>query len=329
MIHVIATDEAGYGPNLGPLVISGTVWRVERASPDNRPPLDFPALAREFAPIGDSPDSRVTLFGDSKRLYSPGGGLAALERGVLASLRLVDAVPPPTAWPTSWRSLLARCDPSCAGWLAEVPWYATFDCPLPIDLTSAEVAPATAQLRAALGLTGTDLVAVESRIVCAQSFNCGVARWGNKATALSLWTLELVARLTAHAGDGPLLIACDKHGGRNRYGALLQQQFPDYLIEIVRESRECSVYRWGPAEGRVEVRFMARGEQFVPTALASMISKYLRELAMLAFNAYWTTRVPGLRPTAGYPADARRFHEQIREAQQRQKISDTCLWRKR
>ena len=29
---VIATDEAGYGPKLGPLVIAGTVWRFEEDS---------------------------------------------------------------------------------------------------------------------------------------------------------------------------------------------------------------------------------------------------------------------------------------------------------
>ena len=28
MTYLIGTDEAGYGPNLGPLVISATVWRV-------------------------------------------------------------------------------------------------------------------------------------------------------------------------------------------------------------------------------------------------------------------------------------------------------------
>ena len=28
MAYLIGTDEAGYGPNLGPLVISATVWEV-------------------------------------------------------------------------------------------------------------------------------------------------------------------------------------------------------------------------------------------------------------------------------------------------------------
>ena len=42
-----------------------------------------------------------------------------------------------------------------------------------------------------------------------------------------------------------------------------------------------------------------------------MTSKYLRELAMKAFNAFWCDRVPGLPPTAGYPTDAKRFYHDI------------------
>ena len=49
-------------------------------------------------------------------------------------------------------------------------------------------------------------------------------------------------------------------------------------------------------------------------ALASMASKYLRELLMLEFNRFWQSHVADLKPTAGYPGDAARFHEAIRPA---------------
>jgi ribonuclease HII len=44
-----------------------------------------------------------------------------------------------------------------------------------------------------------------------------------------------------------------------------------------------------------------------PVALASMLAKYLREVLMGRFNAYWRAWLPDLRPTAGYYADAQRF----------------------
>ena len=62
-----------------------------------------------------------------------------------------------------------------------------------------------------------------------------------------------------------------------------------------------------------------KGEEFLPTALASMTAKYLRELSMRAFNEFWCARVPGLRPTAGYPGDAPRF-------KQRDRIACSASW---
>ena len=116
---------------------------------------------------------------------------------------------------------------------------------------------------------------------------------------------------TAPLGDGPISIVCDKHGGRNHYLPLLVDFFPDHFIETHGEGRQRSVYRFGPQDRRVEICFQAKGESHLPTALASMASKYLRELAMRAFGEFWCPRVPGLRPTAGYPQDARRFRDEM------------------
>jgi hypothetical protein len=77
----------------------------------------------------------------------------------------------------------------------------------------------------------------------------------------------------------------------------------------------------------VEIAFQAKGESHLPTALASMASKYLRELAMQAFNDFWSERVADLRPTAGYPLDAKRFKADISAVQQSLGIEDRILWR--
>jgi hypothetical protein len=72
-----------------------------------------------------------------------------------------------------------------------------------------------------------------------------------------------------------------------------------------------------------------QGERFLPTALASMTAKYLRELSMRAFNEFWCSRIPDLRPTAGYPKDAHRFRKAIAATQKELKIDDRTLWRNR
>ena len=109
----------------------------------------------------------------------------------------------------------------------------------------------------------------------------------------------------------------------------MSRQFSEWLVEVCDEGRQRSVYRFGPPDRRVEFCFRTKAESCLPAALASMASKYLRELAMRAFNDFWRGRVPGLLPTAGYPQDAKRFRVDIAETQRKLHISDRVLWRMR
>ncbi len=139
-----------------------------------------------------------------------------------------------------------------------------------------------------------------------QEFNRLCDQSDSKGVTLSQVTLSLAAELVGRADAGPIHVVCDKHGGCNRYADLLADHFPGVFVEICGESRSQSVSRFGPAERRVEFRFQTKGEAYLQAALVSMASKYLRELAMQAFNAFWGERVPDLKPTGGYPQDARR-----------------------
>ena len=136
-------------------------------------------------------------------------------------------------------------------------------------------------------------------------------------------------RLIETLPASPISLVCDKHGGRSFYGQLLAAHFPEWLIEVRGEGRQRSLYRFGPPERRVDVCFRVEGESCLAAALASMASKYLRELAMRAMNDFWCRRVPGLRPTAGYPGDAHRFRDDIAVAQAELQIADRILWRDR
>jgi hypothetical protein len=64
-------------------------------------------------------------------------------------------------------------------------------------------------------------------------------------------------------------------------------------------------------------------------ALASMFAKYIREVCMKQFNAFWAKHVPGIKPTAGYPLDAKRFYEEIRPAMESLGIEPDAVWRKK
>jgi len=318
MAYLIGTDEAGYAPNLGPLVITCTVWRIAKVPPD----LDlYRRLQAVVCPEGDGGAGGPLLVADSKVVYSPARGLRLLERGVLAMVGLVDDVP------NDWRAAWQLLDSEAAAHLDHLPWHRDYDSALPHTADRDDVLNAAGRLREGLAAAGVELVSVRSTAVFPEPFNDGADRWGNKAEALSRWTLALVAEALEACEAEEVRVTCDKHGGRNRYGRLLQEHFPEHLIEVYEEGLAASTYRWGPDERRIEVRFCAGGESFLPVALASMVSKYLRELAMQAFNDFWCRQVPNLRPTAGYPKDASRFKREIAQVQNRLGIDDRVLWR--
>ncbi len=80
---VIGVDEAGYGPNIGPMLVAATAWRV----PNNLDESGFMAALRDhFHTAAWSQDCVHVPLGDSKQLYSPTAGLRTLEAGLLAML---------------------------------------------------------------------------------------------------------------------------------------------------------------------------------------------------------------------------------------------------
>lgn len=320
MAYLVGTDEAGYGPNLGPLVISATVWQVSgQASSCDL----YQRLAKLVRPTPGPASCRRVVWGDSKVLYQPKVGLSRLERGLLAALSLLGPLPP------DWKSLWEILAPDAPSEFEPLPWYAGFGCRLPLAVEVDELQRACARLQKGIEAVGVRLVAIRSCAVFPERFNRLVELHGNKGAALSHLTLELIAHVAAPLIDDELQIVCDKHGGRNEYGPLVQRHFPEWLVEVHGEGRDESIYRWGPAERRTEIRFRARAESHLPTALASMASKYLREAAMRPFNEFWCARVQDLRPTAGYPTDAHRFRLEIRETQTALGIADKVLWRER
>ncbi len=318
MSFLLGTDEAGYGPNLGPLAISASLWEVPDAV---RGDGLYERLQTVFAPAAErSAAGQRVAIADSKVLYQSQKGLKLLERGLWAAWGLLGQRP--AVCGDVWKLLTGpdagpRCEALCDG---------LDPLPAPLDLDAAEIELLRPRLCEGLARAGVRLIDLQSIAIFPREFNHTVDHSDSKGAALSHWTLELVARMIEPLGNEQISILCDKHGGRDRYLPLLMDSFPDRFIEVVREGRLQSVYRFGPRR-QVEIAFQAKGESHLPTALASMASKYLRELAMHAFNDFWRRHVAGLQPTAGYPLDAKRFKADIAAAQQSLGIADRILWR--
>lgn len=319
MPYLIGTDEAGYGPNLGPLVVAASAWEVPS---ETSAETLYKRLEKVVTPALTADDGRLPMA-DSKFLYKAGSGLAVLERSVLCALAVAGS--PARKWRQLWSSAVHRGE-TCDGF-DSLPWHEAFDLELPVDST-AELITAAMQILEE-GLAGADvrLLALTSTAVFPREFNELVLQTDSKGEALSLTTLRLVERVLNLLPAGNVQVTCDKHGGRDRYAALLQHIFPDSLLSVRLEGRDESIYRIMHQGRQVDIHFLAKGERLLPTALASMLAKYLRELAMKPFNDFWQRHIPGLRPTAGYPEDALRFQGEIAATQRRLGISNEILWR--
>jgi len=311
MTLVVGTDEAGYGPNLGPLVVAATAWRVE-AGPAEAEGV-IAAAAEAAAEAG-------AVWGDSKRIYR-GGGFAALERGALIGAALAA-----DGLPGSWDELSAALRMARGGDAAAPESGRLTAGRLPVE-ADAEACRRLADAAAeALAARGVALVGVRCRVVQPADFNRQLDSGLNKSDILSQVTLELAAALAADRGDGPAVVWCDRHGGRRRYAGLLTRHFGSPLVRVVAETAAASQYEIPAAGCRVE--FTVGGEDRTPVALASMTAKYVRELAMRAFNAHWATLAPQIAPTAGYPVDAARWRREAAPVVVAAGIPWDRLWRR-
>ena len=322
---LIGMDEAGYGPNLGPLVVTVTVWDV----PGSPREFDLWGAMADVASQSPSKELLKLQIADSKQVYSPGKGLAALEKAVLSALRMLGR------GPTSLAELTEELRPEISNFKFQIsnlksalvipPWLTDRELALPTEVEASLIGDVATKWLGCCQRADVKLLAIRSEIVQPQRFNELVRAADNKALALSRLSLGLLRSVWNPDHEQPTLVICDKHGGRNRYDDLLAEVLDDRMVFAVGEARERSVYR----VGSTELRFQMKAEANFPVALASLICKYVRELSMHAFNQFWSEQVPGLKPTAGYPLDAVRFKQDIAEAQKRLGITDDVLWRER
>jgi len=320
MTWIIGVDEAGYGPNLGPFVMTSVACRV----PDACREADLWHVLRAAVRRADDTDKSRLLIDDSKRVYTA-RGLAGLERGILATLwgERLNA-------PSSLAALIECACPDDKEELRREAWYRGTQA-LPIHLTRDDLQSTATRFVDACAAADVECWQVRSVVVCPTHFNALLEERGTKSHVLAHALTHLLRWQRANPQDDEdLTFFIDKHGGRNTYAAMIQHALPDSIVLTVQEGLARSTYRVHGLGRAIHLTFQPRADaEHLCVALASMASKYLREVLMLEFNRFWQELVADLKPTAGYPVDAARFLLAIRPAIEKLGLLEECIWRRK
>ena len=306
-------DEAGYGPMFGPLVVGRSAFRLSNTTANTPVPDLWQRLSKAVCRnLKETRRGRIAV-NDSKKLHSSGRGVRHLEIGTLAFAG-AHGLRPSTV--DQWLDGLGERSHHD---LTDLPWYqVTIDRPwatLPSAVTDGEIAVARGMLGAAAKAAGVEVADVGAAVVFENRFNKMVAATRSKAATNFTFVTGHLEKLWRRFGTEGLTVAVDRQSGRTHYRELLSMSFPDAALTVLAESPSRSGYHLetqGPPRRAMTVWFEVDAEtHHLPVALASMISKYTRELMMARFQSWFADRAPSVRPTAGYALDAKRFWRQI------------------
>jgi hypothetical protein len=246
------------------------------------------------------------LIADSKKAYSRAAGIKHLERTVLGCLKCLGKEP------ATLTELMELLCPECLERLSAYPWYSDAG---NHSLTEGadDRSIAAAVLADDLVSKGIELLDMRSYCLDVGYYNKMVDSVKNKAHVLFCVTCRLIKRAYDEFDGDELQIIIDRQGGRVHYRQHLQRMFGDMELKILCESPSVSSYEMRAGGKVMRVHFVVGAdESFLPVSLASMVSKYLRELLVYNMNRYFTGFHSGLRPTAGYWKDGLRFLEDLK-----------------
>jgi ribonuclease HII len=231
--------------------------------------------------------------------------------------------------PSTIIELVKLLCPDCLVQLNEYPWHKDA-VNREIFVDDAEITIASAVLGDDLASNGIELLELKSCCLDVAFYNKMINCMRNKANVLFSATSQLIKNAFDSYPGEDIHIIVDRQGGRVHYREHLQRMFSDMELSIMRETPQESIYRLQTDSRVVSIKFVVNAdENFLPVSLASMVSKYLRELLVNNINRYFLAFCPDIKPTAGYWKDGLRFIEDLHKKAPHVKFNREQLIRSR
>ncbi|MCM8821697.1 MAG: hypothetical protein NC831_02645 [Candidatus Omnitrophica bacterium] len=264
MAH-LGIDENGYGPALGPLVVTG----VKGSS--------------------DITEKWPADICDSKLLFSSRDKFAKIEKIALAIFEISRKKSPENALDIFENFEDVHClemNPKiCFENLPEIPLWTTI----------ADIEKYTEYLSCFLAQHKIELETVNSQILCVNKFN-DFCRKNMKKDFIDYMLFEKIMLQSIIDCDN-IVITAGKIGGRNKYCCFLKNGFCGWEIVKEKEDKESSKYLLTRNSKKIILNFVkdVEAKSFLGT-LAGIYGKYVREIFMRGINRSLKTE----RDISGY-----------------------------
>lgn len=298
---IMGIDEVGYGPILGPLVVTSCTFLVPQHFEDDM----WTRLQESVGKYKKGLGNRL-LVTDSKKAYSRSSGIGHLERTTLAFLGQMNIAP------YSFSHLLSSVSLTANSQLQKYPWYSKtrgkHQCGRDTNAMN--------RLRENMENQEIELLDVRCCYIDVKEFNYWVQFTGNKADVLLSSILQLIQQVIALAsllGEKHIIIVSDRIGGRKYYEEILKA-LQGFKIVDTNVSERSSKYQLSSGKKTLNISFeVGADDNYLPVALSSMVGKYVREVILKCMCTYFVELQPGLKPTAGYWTDGHRFLKDLKD----------------
>jgi len=319
MAVLVGIDEAGYGPLLGPLMVSACAFQL----PDELLRKDMWSILSKSVSNSKLKLAGRLLITDSKKAYSKSSGIGHLEKTILASLQTLEKKP------STLLQFIDHACPECLPRLERYPWYSDLAL-VNLDGHLDSVSISAGAFAKNLDSNQIKLILLKSKCFDVRYYNDLVDKTNNKASVLLSAVSSFIKETYDNFGDQGLQIVVDRQGGRVDYTGKLRLMFADTELTVIRQDEKISSYQLDGKGRSMRIHFAVKADaKWLPVSLASMMSKYFRELLIARINNFFVSQFPDLKPTAGYWQDGQRFVSDLQKRGYDISTSDKMLIRSR